>query len=210
VGRLSEGKLYVLNADSAREWRFLFMGVGYTTGAPIEVVAEPLDSSDQMSCIERGVPGVQLFTGPNPDYHRPTDTADRIDGNGMAVVAETAYESVAYLAERSDPLTVTIGSAASEAGQAGGGAPRRASLGTMPDFGFAGPGVRVQEVMPGSAAEAAGIEAGDVLLSVGGEPVTDLRGYSNLLKARDPGDRVEIVVRRGDEELTLTATLGER
>ena len=76
VGRLGDGKLYVLNADSAREWRFIFMGVGYTTGAPIAVVAEPLDSSDQMSCIEVGVPAVQLFTGPNEDYHRPTDTAE--------------------------------------------------------------------------------------------------------------------------------------
>ena len=64
------------------------MGVGYTTGAPVAVVAEPLDSSDQVSCLEVGVPAVQLFTGPHEDYHRPTDTADLIDAGGMAVVAE--------------------------------------------------------------------------------------------------------------------------
>ena len=213
VGRLADGELFVLNADSAREWRFIFMGVGYTTGAPIKVVPEPLDSSDQMSCIELGIPAVQLFTGPTPDYHRPSDTADTIDADGMAVVTEAAHEAVVYLAERLEPLTVTIKGEAAPAGHPGG-APaagaRRASLGTMPDFGFAGPGVRVQQVMPSSAAEKAGLLAGDVLIAFDGEPVADLRGYSTLLKTKSPGDQVEVTVLRDGEEQTVTATLGER
>ena len=134
-----------------------------------------------MSCIELGIPAVQLFTGPTPDYHRPSDTADTIDPDGMAVVTEAAHEAVVYLAERLEPLTVTIKGEATPAGHPRG-APavgaRRASLGTMPDFGFEGPGVRVQQVMPDSAAEKAGLLAGDVLIGFDGEPVTDLRSYS--------------------------------
>jgi aminopeptidase N len=213
VGRLSEGELFVLNADTAREWRFIFMGVGYTTGAPVKVVAEPLDSSDQMSCIERGIPAVQLFTGPTPDYHRPSDTADTIDAEGMAVVTEAAHEAVAYLAERLEPLTVTIEGEGAPTGHPGGapaGGERRASLGTMPDFGFEGTGVRVQQVMPDSAAEAAGILAGDILIAFDGEPVTDLRGYSALLKGKNPGDTVEVTVLRDGDEVTVSAVLGER
>ena len=80
----------------------------------------------------------------------------------------------------------------------------------MPDFGFEGPGVRVQQVMPSSAAEKAGLLAGDVLVAFDGEPVTDLRGYSTLLKAKSPGDEVEVTVLRDGEEKTVTATLGER
>ena len=213
VGRLAEGELFVLNTDSAREWRFIFMGVGYTTGAPIKVVPEPLDSSDQMSCIELGIPAVQLFTGPTPDYHRPSDTADTIDPDGMAVVTEAAHEAVVYLAERLEPLTVTIKGEAAPTGHPGGApsaSARRASLGTMPDFGFEGPGVRVQQVMPSSAAEKAGLLAGDVLIAFDGEPVTDLRSYSTLLKAKNPGDQVEVTVLRDGEEKAITATLGER
>jgi hypothetical protein len=212
VGRLGDGALYVLNADSAREWRFIFMGVGYTTGAPIKVVAEPLDSSDQMSCIERGIPAVQLFTGPTADYHRPSDTADTIDAAGMTVVTEAAHEAIAYLAERLEPLTVTIEVATSEARSVHEEtpAPRRASLGTMPDFGYEGSGVRVQQVMPGSAAATAGIEAGDVLVAFDGAPVADLRSYSNLLKAKAPGDTVEVTVLRDGVETTVMATLGQR
>jgi hypothetical protein len=212
VGRLADGELFVLNADTAREWRFIFMGVGYTTGAPVKVVPEPLDSSDQMSCVELGIPGVQLFTGPTPDYHRPSDTADTIDAEGMAMVTEAAHEAVAYLAERLEPLTVTIKKEAPNGrpGSTPKQGPRRASLGTMPDFGFEGPGVRVQQVMPGSAAEIAGLIAGDVLIAFDGEPVEDLRGYSTLLKAVRPGDTVEVTVLRDGEETTVTATLGER
>jgi membrane-associated protease RseP (regulator of RpoE activity) len=206
VGRLADGKLYVLNADSAREWRFIFMGVGYTTGAPISVVSEPLDASDQVACIENGIPAVQLFTGPTTDYHRPTDTISTIDYEGLVMVTEAAHEAVGYLAERTEALTVTIAAAAPAASEA----PRRASLGTMPDFGYEGEGVRVEQVLPGSAAESAGILAGDVIVAFDGQPVADLRSYSGLLKAHAPGDEVTMIVLREGGQLEFTATLGAR
>jgi len=210
VGRLADGKLYVLNADTAREWRFIFMGVGYTTGAPVAVVSEPLDASDQVACIESGVPAIQLFTGPTADYHRPSDTVDTIDAEGMVVVTEAAHEAIGYLAERTDPLTVTIAAAAGEDTAPPPRTARRASLGTMPDFAFEGPGVRVQQVMPGSAAEESGIVAGDVIVAIDGAVVTDLRSLSDLLKERAPGDAVEVTVLRGDEEQIVEAVLGAR
>ncbi len=210
VGRLADGQLYVLNADTAREWRFIFVGVGYTTGAPVAVVSEPLDASDQVACIEMGVPAVQLFTGPTADYHRPSDTAETIDAEGMVVVAEAAHEAIRYLAERTDPMTVTIAAAAEEGAAPPPRTSRRASLGTMPDFAFEGPGVRVQQVMPGSAAEESGIVAGDIIVAVDGEKVVDLRSFSDLLKARAPGDAVEITVLRGGEEQIIETVLGAR
>jgi S1-C subfamily serine protease len=189
------------------------MGVGYTTGAPVAVVSEPLDASDQVACLERGIPAVQLFTGPTPDYHRPSDTADTIDAAGLVVVTEAAHEAVAYLAEREEALTATISGAGGDASSGDEPAPRearRASLGTMPDFAFEGDGVWVQQVMPGSGAETAGIRAGDVIVALDGEPVSDLRAYSALLKARAPGDEVEVSVRREGGELRVRAVLGAR
>jgi hypothetical protein len=213
VGRLNDGKLLVLNADSAREWRFIFMGVQYTTGIPTSIVTEPLDSSDQTSCLERGVPAVQLFTGPHEDYHRPSDTTDRIDAEGLAKVSEATLEVVYYLAGRGEPLTVTIDGAkagAPSAAEARGGGGRRVSLGTMPDFSFPGPGVRVQQVMPDSAAEKAGLIVGDVILFVDGDEVTDLRTYSALLKKRQPGDEIALTVLRDGEKKRVSAVLRER
>jgi len=211
VGRLGDGKILVLDAASAREWRFIFMGVGHTTGAPIEVVGERLDSSDQGACIEHGIPGVQIFTGAHADYHRPSDTIDHIDGKGMVVVAEVALEASTYLTQRVEPLTVQIKDAQSTpnpgATRSHG---RRAALGTVPDFSFAGPGVRVKEVLEGSAAEKAGIQAGDVIRTLDGEKVHDLRGYAALLSTRAPGDEVSLTLERDGRLIDVAAELTAR
>jgi serine protease Do len=80
----------------------------------------------------------------------------------------------------------------------------------MPDFAFDGPGVRIQQVMAGSAAEAAGIAAGDVVVALDGREVSDLRAYSELLKTYAPGDEANVTVLRDGGKLTVRAQLGAR
>ena len=78
------------------------------TGVESTNISEPMQSSDQMSFVAKGVPAVQIFTAAHADYHRPGDTADKIDAPGLVKVATFVKEGVAYLAERPEPLTVTI------------------------------------------------------------------------------------------------------
>ncbi|MDI9622420.1 MAG: M20/M25/M40 family metallo-hydrolase [Acidobacteriota bacterium] len=210
VGRLDAGTLYVLGSDSAREGPFVFLGAGATTGVPVAIVAEQLDASDQVSCLAHGVPAVQLFSGPNADYHRPSDTVDKLDAAGLVKVAAVAAEVVSYLGGRRDPLTTTLGqaSAAPIAPPPTGG--QRASLGTMPDFGFQGPGVRVAQVTPDSPAERAGIAVGDVLLAIGEQRLSGLADLSAALRTRRPGETVTVTLARGDQELQPQVTLGAR
>ena len=220
VGRLGEQRLSVLGTGTAAEWQHIFRGAGFVTGLESRNVPESVQASDQVSFIKKGVPAVQIFAGAHPDYHRPADTADKIDYPGLVKVATFVREGVAYLAERPEPMTVTIAgppsrpSAASaperpsQAGQPP--AARRVSLGTVPDFGFEGTGVRVSGLVPGSAAEKAGIQAGDVLTAIDGKPVANLQAYSDLLKTLTPGQTVKVTVLRAGKELTLEATLGER
>jgi len=138
VGRLFGNKLMVLNSNTAREWKFIFMGTDFTTGVASDLITQDLDASDQMAFIEEGIPGVQLFyTDISSDYHKPEDDADKIDADGLVKVATVAREILEYLAEREEPMVFT-GKARSgkqsmpkidkKSGE------RKAATGLMPDF----------------------------------------------------------------------------
>jgi len=226
VGRLLDKKLSVLATGSASEWQHIFRGAGFVTGVESRLIPDALESSDQKSFIDRGVPAVQIFTDPHADYHRPGDTADKVDGAGLVKVATFVREGITYLGEREQPLTNTIatmkgaGPAARAAvpppAGAGSGTPaaaagaRRVSFGTMPDFAFEGPGVKVAGVTPGSPAEKAGVKDGDVLLAVDGKDVANLQAFSTILRGLSPGQTVKVVVSRGGQSRTMDVTVVER
>ncbi len=225
VGRLQDRKVSILATGSASEWQHIFRGAGFVTGVEGRMIPEGLESSDQKSFIDKGVPAVQVFTDPHPDYHRPGDTADKVDGPGLVKVATFVKEGIVYLGEREQPLTNTIASmkGASPAGApaatppaaaSGASGPpaqgRRVSFGTMPDFAFAGPGVKVAGVTAGSPAEKAGVQEGDVILKVGGQDVANLAGFSAILRGLSPGQTVPVVLSRGGAEQQLSVTVVER
>ncbi len=206
VGRLLDKKLSVIAAGTASEWPHIFRGAGFVTGVEARMIPESLESSDQKSFIERGVPAVQIFTDPHPDYHRPGDTVEKIDAAGLVKVATFVREAAAYLGERAEPLTSTIAPPKGEATRAPSAASttgRRVSFGILPDFSFAGPGLKVAGVTPGSPAEKAGVQAGDVLLKVGGSDVANLQGFSTILRGLAPGQTVQVLLERGGQPRQL-------
>jgi aminopeptidase N len=201
VGRLGKNKLLVLGAGSATEWVHIFRGAGFVTNVDLETVSEELDSSDQKSFEEAGVPAVQLFSGPNLDYHRPTDTADKIDPAGLVKVASVIREAVEYLAGREGPLSSTL-----KPGAIAPTAPateRKVSLGTIPDFAYSGKGFRISGVVAGSPAEAAGLKKGDVIMKVNSSAVADLKSFSDILKTLKPGDKVLITFSREGKDMSV-------
>ncbi|MBM4221724.1 MAG: PDZ domain-containing protein, partial [Gammaproteobacteria bacterium] len=155
------------------------------------------------------VPGVQIFSGAGLDYHRPTDTPDKVDGAGMVKVATVATEAIDYLASTEKRLSVTTASAAAAAPPAGSGS-RRVSVGAIPDFAFQGPGLRLEGVVPGSPADKAGMQAGDILTHLGGKAVNGLGGFNELLKTLAPGDKVELRWMRAGVEQKATVTVVAR
>ncbi len=108
VGRLFDQKVSILGTGTATEWQHIFRGSSFVTGVESRNVPQSAEASDQMSFIEQAIPGVQIFTQAHLDYHRATDTAEKIDPAGLVKVATLVKEAVAYLAEREEPLTVTI------------------------------------------------------------------------------------------------------
>jgi membrane-associated protease RseP (regulator of RpoE activity) len=212
VGRLFGNKLLVLNTSSAREWKFIFMGAGYVTGVNAEMVTQDLDASDQRSFIEKGIPAVQFFSGAHRDYHRPSDTVDKIDAAGLVKVAFFVREGVVYLAEREEPLTFMGKTTAakgrpSSAKKQGG---RRVTTGSMPDFSYNGEGVRLADVPKDSPAGKAGLVKGDILTALGKTEIKNMRDYANALGQYKSGDTAEVTFLRDGNEKKAKIKLIER
>jgi aminopeptidase N len=209
VGRLAGGKLTIFGTGSARELPFIFMGASAVTGVPTQVVAQEISASDQTAFVEAGVPAVQLFASTAGNYHRPSDTADKVDSAGLAKAAAILKEAVDYLAARTEPLNFS--GAASAAQSRSSAAPsRRVATGIVPDMTHLGEGVRVSSVQPGSGAENAGLKPGDRLLALGGVKISNLRALADALKDLKPGQTVDIEFARDATILSATLLLGER
>jgi aminopeptidase N len=208
VGRLGAQPITFLGTASATEWQHVLRGVSFETGIPSTSVPGGAEGSDQQAFLEKGIPAVQVFTQVHEDYHKPSDTADKLDADGMIKIARFVTETIQYLANREDPLTSTLSEGQTPVPS--NPARRRVSLGTVPDFTYQGQGVRVDGVVPNSAAAQAGLQADDVMTAINSTAIADLRAYSELLKTLAPDQTVRIEINRDGQRLTLEATLQQR
>ena len=207
VGRLFDHKLMVLGAESASEWPHIFRGIGFVTGIPSVMVSEALDASDQVSFHEVGVPAVQLFSGPHTDYHRPGDTIDKIDDEGLLSVAEVSRQVIEYLAARPEPMTVKL---SGYEAQQGAKKSRKVSLGTIPDFTYQGEGYRLDGVLPNSPAQQSGLQKHDIIKKINDQTINGLRDVSRVLKSLAPGQMITIRFQRDQKVLEAQARLSQR
>ncbi|HET8540706.1 MAG TPA: M20/M25/M40 family metallo-hydrolase [Anaeromyxobacter sp.] len=214
VGRPRDGKLYVDGADTAKGLRALLPQLASRRPAlPLRIAfgGDGYGPSDQTSFLARGVPVLFFFTGAHADYHRPTDTADKVDAAAVADVARLALRVVRDAADRPDRLeAVRVAGPpppASERSERSYGT----YLGAIPDFAERdAPGVLLTGVRPGSPAERAGLASGDVLLRVGTTRLVSLQDLAFALRSHRPGDEVEIEWQRGAERRTVRVRLEER
>ena len=219
VGHLADGKVTIFGAGSARELPFIFMGAGAVTGVPVQTVTQDVNASDHAAFVEAGVPAVQLFASSGGNYHRPSDTPDKIDDAGLGKVAAVLKEAVDYLAARPEPLHFS--------GAAVAAAPPRGPAAGSPGLGAAArdppgrhrhraghdpPGRRRarRQRAAGFGAETAGIKPGDRLLALGGVKTSDLRALANALRDLSPGQVVAVEFARDTAILSGTLRLGER
>ena len=198
VGRLDGGKMLFLNSGSSDKWTHILRGAGFVTGLDYEASRQDLDSSDQASFIEAGIPGIQLLSGVNADYHKFSDTADKLDYTGMVKEAEFLKEIIDYLAGDSDPITrpanpsSLIPNPSSLASHPPSLNKRKVSTGLVPSFEWQGKGVKADSVAPGSPLSAAEFKGGDVVLKINDIPTDDLKSYSRELGKYVPGDKIKI------------------
>ena len=171
-------------------------------------VGAAVGGSDHMSFSQAKIPTFFFFTGIHGEYHRPTDTADRINFAGMVKLVAFGKAVSLDLANADtlpafDPETAKLPSR-------GDGGPMRIAFGSIPDYADNPKGFRINGVSKGSTAETIGMQAGDILIQFGDKPVKNVYDFMGALGAFKPGDKAVIQWLRGEELMKAEATLKGR
>jgi aminopeptidase YwaD len=166
--------------------------------------------SDHMSFTLKQVPVLFFFTALHKDYHRPSDTWDKINADDAVKLLGLVSEVATHLADGPGrPQYVRLAQPAPVSGVGGGGG-YGAYFGSIPDFTELPKGVRFSDVRDGSPAAKAGLKGGDILIEFDGKPIQNLYDFTYALRARKPGDEVLVKVLRDGKPFEAKVLLTRR
>ena len=157
--------------------------------------------SDHSSFYGVKVPVFFFFTGDHPDYHRPSDVAERINVPGMRKVTDLTEMLLAYLATVAErPKYIKI--------EGGGFGPRPAiTLGIRPGDYSGDDGILVGGVSEGRPAARAGIKEGDLIVQMGDKPIKNMSAYMVFMRGQKKGTTIDVTVLRQGKKQTLKVKL---
>ena len=214
IGRVRDGKLFIGGVGTGTTLRKLLEEVTPKYGLRIDYSEAGYGSSDHTSFTTKQVPVLFFFSGLHADYHKPSDTWDKIDAPDAAKVLQLVAEVGEDLREAPDrPLFVRVKEpegagevAGSDSGHSGYGP----DFGSIPDFGEGTKGVKFADIREGSPAAKAGLKAGDVLVEFDSKPIQNLYDFTYALRAKKPGDEVTVKVMRGSDQVVAKVLLTKR
>ena len=235
IGRLSQGKYTVFSTHSGqglpelvREYAEQF-DLKYKAGGS-------MDGSDHASFLRQHIPALFVFTGMHDQYHQPEDDWELIDAEGAAQVLHMWQPIITELANMqvgpayTDPATQPSEDAEApkpaveenrehaerDAAEEGNShskttpSPTGVSvrLGIIPDrSGDDTPGIVVEIVLDGGAAQAAGMQPGDRITRIGDHQIRDIYAYLQAMRSFEPGNEVDVIVARNGETIALRVKL---
>lgn len=150
--------------------------------------------SDHTSFYRKDIPVLFYFTGLHTDYHKPSDDADKINYGGEQVVIQHIYSVIQSLNDK-PRLAFTK----TRETQTTTSARFSVSMGIMPDYTFAGTGVRADGVTEGKPAQKAGLQAGDIIIQLGENKISSLENYMQALGKFKKGEKTKVKFKRGNE-----------
>ncbi|HWX38599.1 MAG TPA: M28 family peptidase [Candidatus Sulfotelmatobacter sp.] len=213
IGRIKDEKVYIGGTGTGATFKELLDEEKSKFPFHFEYSASGYAASDHTSFVGKKIPVLFFFSGLHSDYHKPSDTWDKINApdaaklldfiDDVALKIDSANERVAY-------VTVKEEHPEGQTAASGGGSGYGPYFGSIPDFGQEEDGVRFSDVRPGSPAAKAGFKAGDVLVEFGGKPIHNLYDFTDALRRSKVGDVVEVQVKRDGKPVTASVTLEQR
>jgi len=205
VGRMQDNKLTVQAIGTSPLWAKIIEQANVTAGFDLQLQQDPYQPTDVATFNEASVPSLNFFTGTHTDYHRPSDTADKINYEDLDRVVDFAAAIVRRLEDLDQaPAFSKVQPTQTGAGRAG----LRVFTGTIPDYSTEAKGLLLSGVIGGGPAEQAGLQKGDVIVEIAGQSIANIYDYTYALEALKIGQPAKVVyVRQGErKETTLTPT----
>ncbi len=209
IGRVSGSKLYIGGTGTGSTFEPTLKRLTGGYDFKIDFSAGGYSSSDHTSFVAKGVPVLFFFSGLHSDYHKPSDTWDKIDAVSGARVVDLVHDVTADLDAASErPTFVKVAEPAMPGGAPGGG--YGPYFGSIPDFGPVENGVKFADIRPGSPADKAGFRGGDILIRFGDKPIKNLYDFTFALRGSKVGDVVNVTVLRDGKQISAKVTLEQR
>jgi len=210
IGRIKDDKVYIGGVGTGSTFQSLLDQAKGKSTFKIEYSSSGYASSDHTSFVTKHIPVLFFFSGLHSDYHKPSDTWEKINADAalrLLDVVDNVSEELAAAPGRPAFVTV-VEDKPVFSGSNGGG--YGAYFGSIPDFGQVETGVKFSDVKPGSPAAKAGLKAGDVLVQFGDLPIKNLYDFTDALRRSKVGDMVEVKVMRDGQPVTANVTLEQR
>jgi Zn-dependent M28 family amino/carboxypeptidase len=211
IGRIKDGKVFVGGTNTGDSLKALIEGIQPKTNLKLELSDQGgFGSSDHFSFITKQVPVLFFFSGLHQDYHRPSDTWEKINAAGAVELLSVVAQSIESLTELDRPKFVRVSAPGQQATASASNRGYGAYFGSVPDMSSSGEGFRLSDVNDGSPAQKAGLKGGDVIVEFDGKTIKNLYDFTYALQARKPGDEVVIKYKRDGQERETKATLAVR
>jgi Zn-dependent M28 family amino/carboxypeptidase len=207
VGRMVDNKLIVQATGTSPVWARILEQANVAAGFELLLQPDPYQPTDVASFNQAGVPSLSFFTSTHTDYHRPGDTADKINYEDLDRVAEFATAIVKRIGDESEaPDFTKVEQQANTAGRAG----VRVFTGTIPDYATNVKGLLLGGVVGGGPAEKAGLQKGDVIVEIAGQTIANIYDYTYALELLKVGEPVKIAFMRDGKRLETDLVPGAR
>jgi aminopeptidase YwaD len=162
--------------------------------------------SDHSSFYAKQVPVLFFWTGTHDDYHKPSDTADKINYEGEAGIVSFVSRVIHDIDQDDKRPTYAVAKSESQGRSMG----FRVYLGTIPNYAESNDGLKLDGVRDDSPAAKAGLKAGDRIVKMAGHEVKNVYDYTYALGEMKAGQEYEVEIVRGSERLTLKITPAAR
>lgn len=207
VGRMTDNKLTVQATGTSPVWSRVLEQANVAAGFDLLVQPDPYQPTDVASFNQAGVPSLNFFTGTHTDYHRPSDTADKINYEDLDRIVEFAAAIVKRVADTPEPPQFTKVEQSTQTGARSG---VRLFTGTIPDYSTEVKGLLLSGVIGGGPAEQAGLQKGDVIVEIAGQTIANIYDYTYALEVLKIGEAVKLVYERNGQRRETTLTPGAR